>query len=85
MHQKIAIGSTTFRPPTQKEVSTCFLVPESTIGNWKSESAIESIVNEKKPQRVEGKGEGIMGAGRWPEMEKLLYAEYQNWREERKC
>ena len=48
VHHKIAIGPTTFRPPTQKEVSARFLVPESTIRDWKSETALENIVNEKK-------------------------------------
>jgi len=85
MHHKIAIGPTTFRPPTQKEVSARFLVPESTIRTWKSESAMESIVNKKKHQRGGRKGEGKIGVGRWPEMEKLLYAEYQKRREERKA
>ena len=85
VHHKIAIGPTKFRPPTQKEVSARFLVPESTIRSWKSESAMESIVNEKKHQRGGGKGEGKKDAGRWPEMEVLLYSEYQKQREERKA
>ena len=85
VHHKIAIGPTTFRPPTQKEVSARFLVPESTIRGWKSETAMENIVNEKKNQRWGGKGEGKMVTSRWPEMEKLLYAEYQKRREERKA
>ena len=69
VHYKIAIGPTTFRPPIQKEVSARFLIPESTICGWKSETAMENIVNEKKHQR-------------WGEMEreKWLLAGGRRWR-----
>jgi len=50
-----------------------------------SESAMESIVNEKKHQRGGRKEEGKMRAGHWPEMEQLLYAEYQKRRDEKKA
>ena len=74
LHHKIAVGPTTFRLPTQKEVSVYFMVPDSTIHGWKSPCAMQRIVNEKKHQKGRGKGEGKKRAGQWPEMEKLLYA-----------
>ena len=77
MYNKIAIRPTTLRLPTQQAVSARFLVPESTVRSWKSKSAMESIVNKKQNQRVGGKAEGKMSAGRWPEMEKLFCTKYQ--------
>lgn len=83
LHQKISVGPTTTRSPTVREASARYLVPRSTIQDWKKPETMELILNGTKGTRS---ASGIMRTRgcHWPEMEELLYEAYRIRREERK-
>lgn len=80
LHHKTPIGPTTYRSPTVREVAARYLVPQSTIQQWRGEETINLIVDGTKGTR---KAIGVRGC-RWPEMENFLYQAYRARQGERK-
>ena len=69
-----------FRAPFLKEVAARYLVPLTTLQNWRVNQ--ETIIASKKGAR---KGQAPSDRCRWPELEADLYAKYRKRREERKA
>ena len=78
----IRTGPTSLICPTQKQVAVRYLVPESTIKEWKKPEVQERIVDRVKGGRRNQKGVRIC---RWPEMEEVVYQKYGQRRDSGKA
>lgn len=80
LHHKIPIGPTTHRNPTKREVAAKYLVPQTTVQEWRKPDTMARIVNGTKGTRKASE----MRSCQWPEMEEGLYQAYRARRDAHK-